>query len=49
MRYSEGDLEKSDYFIDCGWYEYYDRIRKKKEYIEWHNANLKKQMNDAGK
>ena len=45
MRYCEGNIRESDYFLNCSVYEYYYRLKTKKEYSEWMTEQLEKQKN----
>lgn len=42
MRYAEGDVQRADYFLDCSVYEYFFRVKSKKEYYEWLRESHKK-------
>lgn len=39
---AQGDMQKADYLLDCTWYEYFTRREQMGDYVEWHNAEMKK-------
>jgi len=38
----EGNFREMDYFLDCSIAEYYTRLKDRKVYVEWHNAQFEK-------
>lgn len=43
MVMAQGDQQKADYLLDCTWYEFYHRQDNHRRYVEWYNAEMKKQ------
>ncbi len=41
MRYCEGDVKEADYFVDCSFFMFYQRVRHKRDYISWYNDQQK--------
>lgn len=37
----EGDFVKAEHLLDCTVSEYYTRLKDRKQYIEWHNEQVK--------
>jgi len=46
MKYCEGDIEKAEKFTDCTVYEYFYRVKLKKEWNEWHIEQIKAVQKD---
>jgi hypothetical protein len=39
---AQGDQQKADYLMNCGYFEYYYRILQYNKYCDWHAEQLKK-------
>lgn len=42
LKICEGDMQRADYFQDCGVFEFYYRIQTHNRYVHWHNEQVKK-------